>query len=115
MSVGDIADLDEAVAEAGQDITLRRVTGTSQQASFEVKIRAAVRGYRPNEIVNGSGIIQGDRKVIMSPTEMLDRKWPWPPKNGDKAVINGSTVAVQSVNQVVVGGELVRIELQVRG
>ena len=115
MSAADIADLDAAVEEAGQDVVLKRITGTSNQASLEVTVRAAVRGYRPNDIVAGSGIIQGDRKVIMSPTQMRDRQWPWPPKNGDKMIINGATVSVQAVNQVVVGNEMVRIELQVRG
>lgn len=107
-----IADLDAAVRDWGETITLRRVTGTALIA-LDVDVRACVRGYAPAELV--ANIKQGDSKVIVSPTEMKRAQWTWPPRVGDRAVIGGKVRAVEEANPITMGGELVRIELRVRG
>jgi hypothetical protein len=107
-----IADLDQAVASWGEDVILRRTTGT-QQVPLDVSVRAAVRGYRPHELVGP--IVQGDRRVILSPTEMQRAQWTWPPRTNDKCLIEGKQFTVQAVDPIKIAGALVRIELQVRG
>lgn len=123
-----IADLDAALAEAGEDIVLQHLTlgpgGT--QIPFSVTCRAAVRGYSPDELIAGSGIIQKDRKIILSPTEITVAGWPGPmpvsagidkrvPRAGDRVMRNGQAMAVQAAEGIYVQGELVRLECQARG
>lgn len=107
-----IADLDAATASWGEDITLRRTTGT-QQIPLDVECRACVRGYQPNELIGS--IEQGDRKVILSPTEMKHRQWTWPPKRGDRVLFGDKSFHVEAVDNISAGSELVRIEIQARG
>ena len=89
---------------------------------------AIVRGYKPVELISGSGIVQGDSLVILSPSDIDRAQWPGgqlpttvgdqriPSKNlADKIIRQGRTAAVQSANPVYVRGQLVRIEVQVRG
>ncbi len=64
-STDAVRQLDIALADddVGQDIRLQRLTGT-QNIPFEVKCRAVVRGYAPEELVNGitqHGNSQSDR------------------------------------------------------
>lgn len=110
-----IAALDRAVAAAGEDIVLRRQTKGpgSSFATFEVTCRASVRPYPPAELVGD--VKQGDVKVILSPTEMEDRQWPWPPVIGDKVVVGGRTMGVMDVGLIRLGADMVRIELRARG
>lgn len=123
---GAIADLDAALAETGQTITLRRLTlgPNGVQIPFSVDCAAAVRGYAPNELVNG--ITQQDSKVILSPTEITRAGWPGPamvpttldrrvPLKNDKVIIDGRVRNVEAAIGVSVGSELVRLEIQVKG
>lgn len=122
------ADLDNGLAEVGEDIRLQRLTTApgGAQVSFECTCRAVVRGYTPAEIVSGSGIIQQDVKVILSPSDIERAQWPGAtpmpegvdrrvPVRNDRIIRQGRTYAVQAAQGIYVGGELVRIELQVRG
>lgn len=122
-----VADLDATLAADGEDIKLQRITGTTNQATFSVNCRAFIRGYTPNELVGG--IIQGDSRVIISPTEIIRKQWPGPqvvtspaptsdkrvPRKNDKAIIAGKVRNVEAASPIYMGGELVRIEIQVRG
>lgn len=120
-----IAMLDRQLAAHGQDVTLRRLTGT-QLIPFDVVCRAFVRGYGPDELTGT--IAQGDSLVILSPTEIEANDWPGPnssatpdtsdrrvPRKGDKVVIAGRVRNVEAPAPIYLGGELVRINLQVRG
>lgn len=107
-----IAALDRGLAAAGQDITLRRTTGT-QLIPLDVACRAVVRDYAPAELVGE--IQQGDTRVILSPSEMTNAQWPWPPRAGDFVVIAGRLRAVRAAPPFYVDNVLVRVELQVRG
>ena len=107
-----IAALDRAVHVSGEQIRLRRTTGT-QQIPLDVDCHACVRGYAPDELLGT--IAQGDRKVILSPTEMKNAQWTWPPRVNDKCIIGGKQFTVFGTDNLSIGGQLVRIELQVRG
>lgn len=120
-----IAGLDDALAEAGQIITLRRVVGLPPSpTSYDIVLPAHVRGYAPQELAGG--IQQGDSKVILSPSAILAATWPGAgsatdgtdprmPKVGDKVIIQGRLSAVQAAVPFYAQDILVRIELQVRG
>lgn len=123
-----VAALDEALAAAGEDIILQRLTlgPGGVQIPFSVTCRAAVRGYTPEELIAGSGIVQKDRKIIFSPTEITQAQWPGPlpvgadvdkriPRVGDRVIRNGLPMIVQAAEGIYVQGELVRLEMQARG
>jgi hypothetical protein len=122
----EVAALDRAIARVGETVTLRRTTGTTPQVFFDVALPAIVRGYKPSELISGSGIVQGDSLVILSPSAIDRAQWPGGqsptvtgdqriPKTGDKIIHQGRYGAVQSANPVYVRGQLVRIEVQIRG
>lgn len=114
-----IADLDEHLDSDGQDVTLQRVTGGTTVAQA-VTLRAFVRGYQPDELVNG--ITQQDAKVILSPTGLatfnsdaatgLDVRVPI---KGNKIVINGRTRSIEAGVGIYMAGTLVRAEVAVKG
>src|SRR5262245_59096636 len=117
--------LERQLAQHGEDVELRRLTGT-QLISFAVTCRGFVRGYQPEELVGG--IEQGDGKVVLSPREIERSGWPGPnssstptdqdrriPRNNDKCVIAGRARNIEAATPIYLDGELVRIELQVRG
>jgi hypothetical protein len=124
-----IADLDASLAEHGQDIVLRRVKGANlaSQQNVDVTCRAFVRGYEPNELVNG--ITQQDRKVILSSTQIDTAGWPAdeadstsevdarvPRKNrGDRCKIAGNWCSVEAAEPIYIDGILVRINMRARG
>lgn len=110
---GAISALDRALTVTGEDITLRRTTGTNQ-APFDVEsVRAIVRGYEPAELVGS--ITQGDSKIILSPTEMQARQWTWPPREGDIVIIRDKHRRVEAAHSIYMGETLVRVELSVKG
>lgn len=98
-----IAVLDRAVADYGEAVVLRR-------ASVDIAARAVVRGYLADEI--GGGVVQGDRRLVLSPTGLPPDRLP---RVGDKAIIAGRVCAAMSVDLIRAAGEIVRIEIQVRG
>lgn len=119
-----IAGLDDALREAGQTVTLRRLVGTTSQTPYDIVLPAHVRGYAPNEIVGG--IRQGDSKVIVSPSPIAAAGWPGAgsatdgtdarmPRMGDKVITQGRTRNVEAAVPIYAADTLVRIELQVRG
>lgn len=125
-----IRDLDSALAEAGENIRLQRLTlgPNGAQIPFEVTCRASVRQYQPSELAGG--IIQGDSLVILSPTEIIKAQWPGgTPQSsdadkrvprggagqGDKVIIQGRARNIEAAAPYYLAGELVRIELQCRG
>lgn len=115
-----IATLDLSLEQYGEDVTLRRSTWVEGVAThIDAGVRAKVSGYLSDELVGG--IVQGDRKVILSPTGLA----AWPaidatsdervPAVGDVVISAGRAYRVMAPNPLRAGGEMVRIELQVRG
>lgn len=120
-------DLDRKLRSRGQDVILRRITGTTNQANVDCTCRALVRGYRADELAGG--IIQGDSLVILSATDIIAAQWPGGqavtsppgvndprvPRKGDKVIVEGRIRNVEAADPIYVAGDLHRINLQVRG
>jgi hypothetical protein len=119
------AQLDRALATRGEDVVLqRRVKNSTPSVYSTLTCRAQLRGYEPHELIGG--IVQGDSKVIMSPTAIIadqaGRK-TWPgiaggglyPVIGDYINARGRLRYVQSTDTIFENGEPIRIEAQVRG
>lgn len=113
-----IAMLDRQLAANGQDVVLQRLAaGAVAQA---VTVRAFVRGFAADELTDS--ISQQDSKVILSPTGLdgwssgavspLD---PRVPIKGNRCVIDGRARAVEAGVAIRMAGEIVRIELAVKG
>lgn len=121
-----IARLDGSLARVGEDVVLRRNTlgPGGVQIPFDATVRAQVRGYEPAELT--AAVIQGDSRVILSPTQIEQAGWPGAtaapvtgdrrvPRRGDVVLVQGTPRHVFAAAPKYVGGVLVRIELQVRG
>ncbi|TPM19778.1 hypothetical protein [Mesorhizobium sp. B2-3-6] len=108
-----IADLDAALADAGETVTVRRYTAPTGSPRPKIDIEdvpAAVRPVKPDELVGD--IQQSDRVVVMSPTQIGALL---PMKIGDKLLIAGAEVNVQFAGHIRVQNVVVRIKLMVRG
>lgn len=122
-----ISALDRCLARAGQDVILRRPVGTTSQSFTDAAVRAFVRGYEPSELAGD--IQQGDSRVILSPTHLAASQWPGGqavsspptsldvriPRAGDRVVIAGRSRNVVMAAPIYKAGELIRIDIQVRG
>lgn len=110
-----IASLDGQIAEHGQDILLRRsVPNTVPAQKVEKPHRAFVRGYRIDEV--GGGIAQGDSLIILSPTGMPGEfTGASLLRINDKVIFADRTRNVKSVDPVLIGGEIVRLNVTVTG
>jgi hypothetical protein len=117
-----ISALDDQIALHGEDVVLRRLVPGAPPV--EATVRAHVRGYLPRELVGS--IVQGDTRVVLSPTSISAAGWPGAatqidgtdaavPRKGDRVVLSGRVRAVEAAAPVYLAGALVRIELQVRG
>jgi hypothetical protein len=121
----EIAALDRALLEVGQNAILRRTVGTTSQTHYDVVVRVWAVGFAPSELT--PEIIQGDTKVILSPTQINEAGWPGAgagsgggdqrvPRRGDKFIIQGTARTVlATMPPYYVDGTLVRLEAQVRG
>ncbi len=121
------SDLDAMLASFGQDVILRRITGTTNQVAVDCPCRALVRGYQPKELAGG--IIQGDTHVILSATDINRAQWPGGepvtnppaltdpriPRKGDRVIIEGKARTVEFAFSTSINGVLHRIDLTVRG
>lgn len=123
----EVIELDKSLLVDGEDVTLRRVVGTTNQVNIDVVCRAFVRRYQAQELAGT--IIQGDSQLILSPSQIIAAQWPGGlsptasdaaldhrvPRKDDKVVVQGKTRNVEMAAPIYVANELVRIELQVRG
>lgn len=117
--------LSRQLSEHGEDVTLRRLTGT-QQIAFDAICRAFVRGYKADELF--PNISKAQTKVVIGADDIDRSGWPGPnssstptdidrriPRNGDRVVINGRTTVVEEAGGFYFGDDLVRIEIRVVG
>lgn len=118
----DLAQLDRMLLRRGQDLFLRRrVKNTNPSVNIDLPCRGTIRGYEPHELT--AGIVQGDRKVILSPSALNVDASKWPgaaggdslPVVGDYVVYRGRQFYIQAIDLIEVNGELTRINAQVRG
>jgi hypothetical protein len=127
---GEIAALDNALAQVGEDIILRRVIGTApNQTNINVTCRARVDAMKTEQLV--AGINATDLNVILSPTQINNAQWPGghvplqPPfdvdqriprvAGADKMIVRNVLRSVTFVDAKVINGELVRIDARVSG
>lgn len=128
-----ITALDNALAQAGEDIVLRRVVGVApNQNNVDVKCRARVDGVSVELIA--SGIPAEHLAVILSPTQINQAQWPGgtvpalPPFDLDQRVPRAGPTdkvllitrgeaprAITFAEPKFIGGELVRINLRISG
>lgn len=121
------SDLDQMLRSDGQQVTLRRIVGTTNQTAVDCQCWAFVRGYKANELAGS--IIQGDSAVILSATDIIRAQWPGGepvtnpptatdprvPRKGDRVIIEGKARTVEYASPTSVNGILHRIDLTVRG
>jgi hypothetical protein len=113
-----IASLDAALLTNGESVrVLRMKAPPATGIQLEADCMAVVRGYRPTEMIPGSGISQQDQFVILSPTGLAAVSWPGNgmPRNNDRFVTNRGPLTVIASAGIYVANVLVRIEAQVRG
>lgn len=118
-----LSALDRALADHGQDATLRRLLGLGpSRTESDVTVRIRMDDYRPDEIVGG--IVQGDSRVILSPSQIIAASWGGTPADGtdgrvpaknDHLIVAGRIRVVQAGVPFYMDGQLVRIELHVSG
>lgn len=119
-----IADLDQALADAGEDCILRRKEG-SPLVDKTVTVRASVRGLRASELVDTA--MQAYSKVVISMTQILGAGWPAGhvvtpgavdpriPRPSDVLIVKGKARQIMFVDPISVRNIIVRINLTVAG
>jgi hypothetical protein len=105
------ATVADAVEQVGKPCSLRRLTGSNHY--FEVIVRAVVRGYHPDDMVEG--IAAGDMQAILGNNEIAAAQWPGPPRKGDQLSVDGRTWTIQGNNNADVHGLMAMHRLQIRG
>jgi len=108
-----IADLDAALRDAGETITVRRYTvpaDTPRTTTDIDGVPAAVRALKAEELVGP--INQTWSRVVLSPTLLAPLL---PLVKGDKVVVQGRERNVEFMQPFAVQSVLVRIELLVSG
>jgi hypothetical protein len=97
---------------------VRRYTGGGpNRPRFDTPARARVLGFQPNEIVDGSAIRQGDRRVILLAEDLMREQFPLPLQINDQIVLRGKELAIVAMDDSTrrVGDDLIAYELHVRG
>lgn len=122
-----IAALDDALADDGQDVVLRRVVGQGAgMVNVDVVCRAVVRPYRLREDELAGGISQTVLLVSISPTQIATAQWPGGsmpgqtvapslPRRNDKMIIDGRLRNVEACVPISIGNVAVRYDLSVTG
>jgi hypothetical protein len=121
-----IVDLDNSLAQNGRDAILRRIYGIAPNTS-QVDVAVLIHMDSTTETHITGGIAQTEAKVIMSPSEIAAAQWPggevadaanptpnWP-RRLDRLIVDGHVCSIEYVDPKVIRGELVRIELTIRG
>ena len=122
-----IAALDNALAEAGENVILRRLSGAgSNVVNVDVTCRAQVRNWRLKEEVLVAEFRQAIMLVIISPTDIAKAQWPGGvvpgqtvdpsiPRRNDKLVIKGRLYNIEACEAIAMNGVNVRFEMQALG
>lgn len=100
--------------DVGETVYIRRYTGSgATRTPVDTACKAWVTGYDPKEIVGN--IQQGDRKLIVLAADLSS--FSLPIRKGDKVVVRTVELSIEGFDDSTrrVAGELVAIELQVRG
>lgn len=118
MSIADsiVANYEAALTNYGEWIEVRRYTGTGNQFQA-APARARVKGYKPDEIVAGSAIVQGDMMVKLLMKDLITHQFPLPLKESDKVFVRGVEKDIRGVdtNTGRVGDTLVYVAFTAKG
>jgi hypothetical protein len=113
----EILDAFLAPGENGEEVTFVRITDATSNppSTVSASCQASVRRYAPHEL--GNGIIQGDSNVVIEGGQLLElaQRLGTPPRKNDKILIGGWERNVEMVAPLNIGGEIVRLDLTVRG
>jgi hypothetical protein len=113
-----IAGIDTRCAQYGEQVTFTRYTGQGSGRTVQATAttQAVIVPYGAKELIGG--IIQGDVRVIFSPTGLNAAGWPNGAQSlvaGDQFSMRGRIWKIQSIDMRMMGTQPVRFELQVRG
>ena len=110
------AEYRSMLSEIGEDVYIRRYTGTgTSRPFFEAKARARVTAYEATELVGT--VVQGDRKVIVLSEDLEEAQFPLPILVSDKCVVEGKELAILAPDRFTrrLAGEVIAYEIQCRG
>ncbi len=118
MDPTEAADLVAAFVESdGTEVTFSRITDatTSPATRIYATCFAAVHNYTAREL--GNGIEQGDTSLIIEGDALpaLAQILGTPPRRDDKVSYAGFERNVFSVAPLIMGGQVVRLDLLMRG
>lgn len=125
-----VAALDNALAQYGEDIILRRIVGSGANATnIDVACKARVDVVTTQEAL--AGVPATDLNVIFTPTQINNEQWPGGgiplvapydvdqriPRVGgsDNMIVRHMLRRITFVDAKVINGELVRINARVAG
>lgn len=128
-----IAALDNALAQVGEDVVVRRIVGTApNQVNIDVRCRAMVTALSVAQLA--AGIPSTELNVVLSPTQINEAQWPGgtvqklPPFNLDQRVLRAGPTdkillvdrgdaprAVTFSDPKFINSELVRMDLRISG
>jgi hypothetical protein len=99
----------------GQDVVVRRRTGTTSSFSPSVTVKGRVHSFRPEELIGG--IQQGDRRVTIAPSVLVSAGWNTgdAPRKGDQVLIDSQVFTVQACEPRYYAGSLARYDIWIRG
>lgn len=117
------ADYEQMLNDGGEDIVVRRYTGTgTNRPKIDVYVRARVTGYAPRELVGT--IQQGDRLIVVLADDVTQPTTDSPPQtltlplvSSDKVVVRGKELQIMAADDSTrrYHGVLVAIQIQARG
>lgn len=120
-----IAALDNALAENGECIVLRRRAGLGNSGqNIDVTVRAIVRNFRLKEVLLVDDLKQAILLVTISPTQIKKAQWPGGgvpgqaidpsmPRRTDQLQVKGHWYTVDACEAI--GNPPVRYNMQARG
>lgn len=100
MDIAAASRAQASIDRVGQVVSFRRMTSTTPQtATARADVKASVRGYAPDELVNG--ITAGSRRIIVSKLTLQAAGYPVPLVKGDRIYIGDTfekSTTIQSVD-----------------
>lgn len=120
LAIGCIRDLDDELGRTGELIKIARLHDApdgGQEPFYCENVPAKVVLSQPQELIASGGL--ADSVVIISPTRLLARQWPVPPKRDDRIWVllpdgRELTGNIESVVEQRVQGVVVRYAMKTR-
>lgn len=96
-SAADVtADYRDMLSEYGEEIIIRRYTGTDPQIMFGATVKARVKGYAAAPLVGG--VMQGSIKIIALIEDLIAAQFPLPVRDDDKVFVRGKESDIVGVD-----------------